>query len=109
MAFIPDNISVHFHPLEDKYPIKNKDGCCQLADFPRYNKSVSAKIITGISLSILSAEKGQKFSSCGAHFRSGDNIFSVQIATTPVCITRKMHLYSHLSRFLGQSLDFSSV
>ena len=109
MAFIPDNISVHFHPLEDKYPIKNKDGCCQLADFPRKQQECFSKDHYCISLSILSAEKGQKFSSCGAHFRSGDNIFSVQIATTPVCITRKMHLYRHLSRFLGQSLDFSSV
>ena len=31
MAFIPDNISVHVHLLEDNDPIKkNKDGCCQL-------------------------------------------------------------------------------
>ena len=109
MAFIPDNISVHFHPLEDKYPIKTKMAAVSWLIFHENNKSVSAKIITDISLSILSAEKGQKFSSCGAHFRSGDNIFSVQIATTPVCITRKMHLYRNLSRFLGQSLDFSSV
>ena len=49
--------------------------------------------------------KVKTFSSCGAHFRNGDNIFSVQIATTTVCITRKMHLYRHLSRFLGRSLD----
>ena len=53
--------------------------------------------------------KVKTVSSCGAHFRSGDNIFSVQIATTTVCITRKMHLYRHLSRFLGRLLDFSSV
>ena len=65
MAFIPDNISVHVHLLEDNDPIKkNKDGCCQLGFsvsliFPKNNKSVSAKIITGLSLSILSAEKGQ--------------------------------------------------
>ena len=50
--------------------------------------------------------KVKTFSSCGAHFRSGDNIFSVQIETTTVCITRKMHWYRHLSRFLGRSLDF---
>ena len=43
--------------------------------FHKNNKSVSAKIITGLSLSILSAEKGQNFFKCGAHFRSGDNIF----------------------------------
>ena len=66
MAFIPDNISVHVHLLEDNDPIKNKDGCCQLGFsvsliFHKNNKSVSAKIITGLSLSILSAEKGQNF------------------------------------------------
>ena len=33
MAFIPDNISVHVHLLEDNK--KNKNGCCQLADFPQ--------------------------------------------------------------------------
>ena len=43
MAFIPDNISVHFHLLEDKYPIKNKDGCCQLADFPRKQQECFSK------------------------------------------------------------------
>ena len=46
------------------YEKKNKDGCCQLGFsvsliFHKNNKSVSAKIITGLSLSILSAEKGQ--------------------------------------------------
>ena len=64
MAFIPDNISVHVHLLEDNDPIKNKDGCCQLGFsvsliFHKNNKSVSAKIITVLSLSILSAEKVQ--------------------------------------------------
>ena len=66
MAFIPDNISVHVHLLEDNDPTKKKDGCCQLGFlvwliFHKNNKSVSAKIITGLSLSILSAEKGQNF------------------------------------------------
>ena len=66
MAFIPDNISVHVHLLEDNDPIKNKDGCCQLdvsvwMIFHKNNKSVSAKIITGLSLSILAAEKGKNF------------------------------------------------
>ena len=61
MAFIPDNISVHVHLLEDNDPIKNKDGCCQLGFsvsliFHKNNKSVSAKTITG-----LSAEEGQNF------------------------------------------------
>ena len=68
MDFIPDNISAHVHLLEDNDPIKkqNKDGCCQLGFsvwliFHKNNKSVSAKIITGLSLSILSAEKSQNF------------------------------------------------
>ena len=75
---------------------KHKDGCCQLGFsvwliFHKNNKSVSAKIMTGLSLSILSAEKSQSiqlptFSSCDAHIRSGDNIFSVQVATTTVCM-----------------------
>ena len=47
--------------------------------------------MTGLSLSILSAEKSQSiqlptFSSCGAHIRSGDTLFSVQVATTTVCM-----------------------
>ena len=67
MAFIPHNISVHVHLLEDNDPIKKKRwlmsaGFFSLADFlQKNNKSVSAKIITGLSLSILSAEKGQNF------------------------------------------------
>ena len=110
MAFIPDNISVHVHLLEDNDPIKKtKMAAVSWLIFHKNMKSVSAKIITGLSLSILLAEKGQSFFNCGAHCRSGANIFSVQIATTTVCITRKMHLYRHLSRFLGRSLDFSSV
>ena len=86
MTFIPDNISAHVHLLEDNGLIKkNKDGCYQLGFsvlliFHKNNKSVSAKIMTGLSLSILSAEKSQSiqlptFSSCGAHIRSGDSIF----------------------------------
>ena len=67
MAFIPDNISVHVHLLEDNDPIKKQRwllsaGFFSLADFySKNNKCVSAKIITGLSLSILSAEKGQNF------------------------------------------------
>ena len=76
--------------------LKNKDGCCQQGFsawliFHKNNKSVSVKIMTGKSLSILSAEKSQSiqlptFSSCGAHIRSGDNIFSDQVSTTTVCM-----------------------
>ena len=66
MAFIPDNISVHVHLLEDNDPLKKQRwllsaGFSVSLIFHKNNKSVSAKIITGLSLSILSAEKGQNF------------------------------------------------
>ena len=93
MAFIPDNISAHVHLLEDNDPIKETKMAAVSWGFPlifhKNNKSVSAKIMTGLSLSILSAGKSQSiqlptFSSCGTHIRSGDNIFSVQVATTTI-------------------------
>ena len=62
MAFIPDNISVHVNLLEDNDPIKKtKMAAVSSLIFHKNNKSVSVKIITGLSLSILSAEKGQNF------------------------------------------------
>ena len=81
MAFIPNNISAHVHLYN--IPIKKKQRWLLSAGFfHKSNKSVSAKIVTGLSLLILSAEKSQSiqlptFSSCGAHIdiRSGDNIF----------------------------------
>ena len=62
MAFIPDNISVHvdIDPIKKQRWLLSAGFFC-LADFHKINKSVSAKIITGLSLSILSAEKGQNF------------------------------------------------
>ena len=93
---------------------KNKDGCCQLGFQSRWFSTKTTRVFQRRSLLVYLCRfcrqrKVKTFSSCGAHFRSGDYIFSVQIATTTVCITRKMHLYRHLSRFLGRSLDFSSV
>ena len=55
MAFIPDNIS------DPDKKTKTKMAAVSSLIFHKNNKSVSAKIITGISLSILSAEKGQNF------------------------------------------------
>ena len=79
---------------------KNKDGCCQLGFsvwliFHKNNKSVSANIMTGLSLSILSAEKSQSIqlptsSSCGAHIRSDDNIFSCSS-----CNDNSVHAMAH--------------
>ena len=115
MAFIPDNISVHVHLLEDNDPIKKQRwllsaGFFNLADFPKKTTRVFQRRSLLVYLCrFFRQRKVKTFSSSGAHFRSGDNIFSFQIATTTVCITRKMHLYRHLSRFLGRSLDFSTV
>ena len=75
----------------------------------RWFSTKATRVFQRRSLLVYRQRKVKTFSSCCAHFRSVDNIFSVQIATTTVCITRKMHLYRHLSRFLGRSLDFSSV
>ena len=128
MAFIHDNISAHVHLLEDNDRLKNKDGCCQLGFsisliFHKNNKCVAAKIMTGLSLLILLAEKSQSiqlptFSSCGAHLEAAITFFLFKLQRQQcacngplesLLITRKMHLYRHLSRFLGRLLDFSSV
>ena len=121
MAFIPDNISAHVWKIMTRLKKQRwllSAGFFRLVDFPQ--TSVSVKIMTGLSLSILSAEKSQSiqlptFSSYGAHIRSGDNIFLFKLQRQQcacngplesLLITRKMHLYRHLSRFLGRLLDF---
>ena len=74
MAFIPDNISVHVHLLEDNDPDKTKTKMAAVSSliFHKNNKSVSAKIITG---RFCRQRKVKTLSSCGTHFRSEDNIF----------------------------------
>ena len=110
MAFIPDNISVHVHRPDKKTKMAAVSLVFSLADFPeKQQECFSEDHYWFISVDSVGRERSKLFQNCGAHFRSGDNIFSVQIATTTVCITRTMHLYRHLSRFLGRSLDFSSV
>ena len=111
MAFIPDNTSVHVHLLEDNDPIKKQQrwllsaGFFSLADFPqKQQECFSEDHYWFISVDSVGRERSKLF-----QVVSGDNIFSVQIATTTVCITRKMHVHRHLSRFFGRSLDFSSV
>ena len=59
MAFIPDNISDNDPIKKTKMAAVSWGSVCLI--FHKNNKSVSAKIITGLSLSILSAEKGQNF------------------------------------------------
>ena len=118
MAFIPDNISAHVHLLEDNDPIKRQRwllsaGVFHLANFPQNDKSVSAKIMTGLSLSILSAEKSQSiqlptFSSCGANIRSGDNIFYVQVATTTVCMQWPTRVFVNHLKYVLKRVSFGS-
>ena len=110
MAFIPDNISVHVHLLEGNDPIKKQRWLLSAGFFsPKTTIVFQRRSLLVYLCRFCRQRKVTTFSSCGAHFRSGDDIFSVQIATTTMCITRKMHLYRHLSRFLGRSLDFSKV
>ena len=116
MAFIPDNISVHVHLLEDNDRIKKKkDGCCQLGFsvslifHKKQQECFSEDHYWFISVDSVGRERSKLFQVVVLILEVAITFFSVQIATTTVCITRKMHLYRHLSRFLGRSLDFSSV
>ena len=71
-------------------------GFFHLADFPqKQQECFSEDHDRFISVGSVSREKSiytiPTFSSCGVHIRSGDNIFSVQVATTTVymqCPTR---------------------
>ena len=114
MAFIPDNISAHVHLLEDNHPIKKKKqrwllsaGFFRLADFPqKQQECFSEEHDRFISVGSVGREKSiytiPTFSSCGAHIRSGDNIFFLFKLQRQQCtcngplesllITGKMHL-----------------
>ena len=115
MAFIPDNISVHVHLLEDNDPIKKTKMAAvswgfSLAGFPQKQQECFSKDhYWFISVDSVGRERSKLFQVVVLILEAAITFFSVQIATTTVCITRKMHLYRHLSRFLGRSLDFSSV
>ena len=78
MAFIPDNISVHVHLLEDNGPIKKQRwllsaGFFSLADFPQ--KQQERRSLLVYLCRFCRQRMVKTFSSCGAHFRSDDNIF----------------------------------
>ena len=81
MAFIPDNISVHVHLLEDNDPIKKQRwllsaGFFSLADFSTKTTRVFQRRSLLVYLCQFCRQRKVKtFSSCGAHFGSGDNIF----------------------------------
>ena len=80
MAFIRNNISAHVHLLEDNDRIKKQRwllsaGFYSLADFPqKQQECFSEDRYRFISVDSVGREV-KTFSSCGAHFRSGDNIF----------------------------------
>ena len=114
MAYIPDNISVHVHLLEDNVPIKKAKMAAVSwvfqSDFPqKQQECFSEDHYWFISVDSVGRERSKLFQVVVLILEAAITFFSVQIATTTVCITRKMHLYRHLSRFLGRSLDFSSV
>ena len=90
MAFIPDNISAHVHLLEDNDPIKKQRWLLSAGFFSLADQK-KTRVFRRRSLQVYLCRfcrqrKVKTFSSCGAHFRSGDNIFSVQIVTTTVCM-----------------------
>ena len=92
VAFIPDNISVHVHLLEDNDAIKNQRWLLSAGWFSTKTTRVFQRRSLLVYLCRFCRQRKVKtFSSCGAHFRRGYNIFSVQIATPTVCITRQMH------------------
>ena len=111
MTFIPDNISVHVHLLEDNDPIKKKQRLLLSARWfsTKKQECFSEDHYWFISVDFVGRERSKLFQVVVLILEAAITFFSVQTATTTVCITRKMHLYRHLSRFLGRSLDFSSV
>ena len=112
MAFIPDNISVHVHLLEDNDPIKKQRwllsaGFFSLADFPqKQQECFSEDHYWFISVDSVDRERSKLFQVVVLILEAAITFFSVQIATTTVYITRKMHLYRQLSRFLADHLHF---
>ena len=89
---------------------KTKMAAVSLADFPqKQQECFSEDHYWFISVDSVGRERSKLFQVVVLILEAAITFFSVQIATTTVCITRKMHLYRHLSRFLGRSLDFSNV
>ena len=110
MAFIPDYISAHVHLLEDNDPIKKtKMAAVSWVFQSGWFSTKTTRVFQ---------REVKTFSSCGAHFRSAITFFLFKLQRQQcacngqlesLLITRKMHLYRHLSIFLGRLLDFSSV
>ena len=128
MAFIPDNISAHVHLLEDNDPIKKQRwllsaGFFRLADFPqKQQECFSEDHDRFISVDSVSREKSiyttSNFQVVVLILEATITFFLFKLQRQQcacngplesLLITRKMHLYRHLSRFFGRYLDFSSV
>ena len=124
MAFIPDNISTHVHLLEDNDRIKKERwllsaGVFSLADFPQnHQECFSENHYRFISVDSVGREKSKLFQVVVLILEAAITFFlfklqrkqcACNVPLESLLITRKMHLYRHLSRFLGRLLDFSSV
>ena len=76
MSFIPDNISVHVHLLEDNDPIKKQRWLMSAGFFsPKTTRVFQRRSLLVYLCRFCRQRKVKTFSSCGAHFRSGDSIF----------------------------------
>ena len=124
MAFIPDNISAHVHLLEDNDPIKKQRwllsaGFFNLADFPqKQQECFSEDHYRFISVDSVGREMSKLFQVVVLILEAAITFFLFKLQRQQcacngplesLLITRKMHLYRHLSRFLGRLLEFSSV
>ena len=92
MAFIPDNISAHVHLLEDNDQIKKHrwllSACFfSLADFPqKQQECFSEDHYRFISVDSVGRENSKLFQVVVLILEAAITIFSVQIATTTVCM-----------------------
>ena len=110
MAFIPNNISVYVHLLEDNDPIKKRwllsVGFFSLADFPqKQQECFSEDHYWFISDDSVSRERSKLFQVVVLILEAAITFFLFKLQRQQ-CITRKMHLYRHLSRFLADHLTF---
>ena len=119
MAFIPDNISAHVHLLEDNDPIKKQKWLLSafsvwLIFHKKQQECFSEDHYRFISVDSVGREKSKLFQVVGIILEAAITFFLFKLQRQQcacngplefLLITRKMHLYRHLSRLL----DFSSV
>ena len=129
MAFIPDNISAHVHLLEDNDPIKKKKMAAVSWGFqPGWFSTKTTRVFQRRSLQVylsrfcpqrkVNLYNFQLFQVVVLILEAAITFFLFKLQRQQcacndplesLLITRKMHLYTHLSRFLGRLLDHSSV